>query len=133
MKKRSDNPNEVRSFGIIFSVLFLFLSAYSLYKGKHEWGWYIGASAFFLISGLFIQPILRPLQYGWMKFAFALGWFNTRLILGLVFYLIVTPVGLFLKLIRKDTLGLKFDLTVSSYWKIREKKAFDKKRYEQLF
>jgi hypothetical protein len=68
-----------------------------------------------------------------MKFAFALGWFNTRLFLGIVFYLIITPVGLVMRILRKDPLRLKFDRSAASYWTIRESKPVDQKRYERLF
>ncbi len=133
MKKIEATPRELRKFGIMFSVICGLLTAFALYKGNGLWGWWIGGSAFFLMTGLFVHQVLRPIYIGWMKFAFALGWFNTRLILGLTFFLIFTPAGLFLRLFRKDIMGLQLDRQAPSYWIKREAKALDRKRYEQLF
>ncbi len=96
MPKISATTKELRKFGIMFSAIFLLLAAFSLYKGTGSWRWLLCGSVFFLFTGLFVHVILRPIYIGWMKFAFALGWFNTRLILGIVFFLIFTPVSLVL-------------------------------------
>lgn len=124
---------EVRKFGILFSVICALLGAFSLYKGNAVWKWWLGGSALFLSTGLFVPALLRPVYLGWMKFAFVLGWVNTRLILGLAFFLIFAPVGLFLRLFRKDILRLQADREAPSYWIKREPAVFDKKRCERLF
>ena len=133
MSEIKSTPKELRNFGILFSILFLVFSAYSAYKGAPTWRWYLGGSAFFLATGLFGHQLLRPLYIGWMKFASILGWLNTRIILGLVFFLIFTPVGLIRRLFQKDVLALKFDRKAPSYWIKRDVTTFEKKRYEQLF
>jgi hypothetical protein len=78
-------------------------------------------------------PILKPIYVGWMTFAFALGWVNTRLILGIVFYLIFTPAGLVMRLLGKDPLVLRFDRQATTYWVRRKPQDPSKKRYENLF
>ncbi|MCE5270112.1 SxtJ family membrane protein, partial [bacterium] len=69
----------------------------------------------------------------WMKLAHALGWFNTRLLLILVFYLVLTPVGLLMRLFGKRPLSLGWDKDAPSYWIEREKKPFDPAQCEKHF
>jgi hypothetical protein len=68
-----------------------------------------------------------------MKFAALLAWVNTRLILGLFFYLVLTPVGVILRLMGKDLLDEKIDRSASSYWIKRDQAITDRSRYERLF
>ena len=68
-----------------------------------------------------------------MKFAFVLGWINTRLILGIFFYLILTPVGLIMRLFGRDPLHRKLDRKATTYWEKRGSVEFKRERYERLF
>jgi hypothetical protein len=68
-----------------------------------------------------------------MKFAFALAWVNTRLILGVFFYLVLTPSGLVMRLLGKDPLRRRIERSAKSYWIRKEPVLFDKSRYENLF
>jgi hypothetical protein len=125
-------PKEVRKFGLMFSGICVLLVLFMVYKGSEHWPWAAVGSAFFLITGLVGYPILRPIYIGWMKFAFALGWLNTRILLGLFFYLIITPTGLVMRLLGKDLLDEKFEPEVASYWKKRTE-PFDPRTMERQF
>ncbi len=133
IEKIDSSRVRVRKFGILFGVLALLLAAYLIYRGHSGWIWVLAASAFFWGTAFFGYPVLRPLYVGWMTFAFVLGWVNTRLLLGLFYYLVMTPVGLILRLTGKDLLDQKFDRSASSYWIQRNPEPFDAKRYERLF
>jgi hypothetical protein len=76
---------------------------------------------------------LRGVFRVWMGVAVVLGYFMSRIILSLLFYLVVTPIGLAMKLMGKDVLNEKWDRKAESYWIKRDKKTFDKKRYEKLY
>jgi hypothetical protein len=108
-------------------------AAYLTYRGSGAWPWLAGGGAFFLLAGLFAEPVLRPVHAVWMKFAHALGWVNTRLLLGLFFYLVLTPVGLVLRMLGKDLLQRRIDRSAPTYWVARESAPFDPERYERLF
>jgi hypothetical protein len=125
--------DSVRKFGILFSIIGVLLAGYLIYRGNAHWHWALVGSFFFLVTAFVGYPVLRPLYIGWMAFAFVLGWINTRLLLGVFFYLILTPIGLVLRLGGKDLLDQKIDRSARSYWKKREKQAFDPARYERLF
>jgi len=133
MKHINATPKEVRKFGITFSVLAIGLAAFFFYKENSLWMIFLGAAVFFIVTGLWVYLVLRPIYVGWMIFAFALGWVNTRIILGLAFYLVFAPAGLILRLLRKDLLSLRADRQAKSYWVKRKPQEFSEKRYEQLF
>ena len=124
---------EVRKFGLLFSLIFALIGGYVYYVSGEISSWLAGGSLLFLVSGLFFYPLLKPEYVGWMKFAQVLAWINTRIILGIAFYLIVTPMGLVMRLFRKDLLDQGIDRSAQTYWKEREEKPFDRRNYERLF
>ncbi|MGA9121288.1 MAG: SxtJ family membrane protein [Bacteroidota bacterium] len=124
---------KIRNFGILFCVVMVGLAGLSLYRGHAGWPWLTAASVLFLLAGFFAKPLLRPVYIGWMMFAFALGWVNTRLILGVFFYGILFPVGLVLRIIGKDPLSRKIDRRQQTYWIKSEQTAIERQRYERPF
>ena len=124
---------ELRKFGLLFAAICGGVALYSLYREGSVWPYAAGASLFFLLSGLFFQRVLRPIHASWMKVAHVLGWVNTRLLLGLFFYLVLTPVGLVIRLFGKDLIQQKIDRSRKSYWVKRETGATERGRYERLF
>jgi len=94
---------------------------------------FFGITAWSAVAALIAPGLIRPLHWLLGKVGFALGWFNTRLILVLIFYLIFTPIGLILRLFGKDLLYRKIDRSAKSYWVDRKPEPFDPKRYERQF
>ncbi len=125
--------NNVRKFGFLFGGISVALAAYMIVRGNGAWVWVAAAAAVFAAGGAFAFPLMKPVYTVWMLFAFALGWVNTRVILGVFFYLVMTPLGLILRLTGKDLLDESIDKNATSYWIRRERAAFDKKRLERLF
>ena len=104
-----------RSFGIVFFIVFLLIALYPLsYSGEIR-AWSVIISLIFLVLGLFNSKILTPLNKLWFKFGLLLGNFISPIVMGLVFFLVVTPTGLFMRLIGKDLLNLN-KKNVKSYW-----------------
>ena len=89
--------------------------------------------AFFLLFGLIMPGALKPIYKLWLKFAAVLAWVNTRLILGLMFYLVFTPIGLLLRLLRVDLIKQRWDRDASTYWIRRPSKTFDPTNYEKQY
>ena len=75
----------------------------------------------FAAAGLISPKLLKPVYIAWMGLASVLGWINSRIILLLLFYGVITPIGLIVKLVGKDLLGKKIDHACASYWVAREK------------
>ena len=104
-----------KSFGIVFFVVFLLIAIYPLsYNGEIR-TWSIVVSFIFLILGLLKSKILTPLNKLWIKFGILLGMIFSPLIMGIIFFVIVTPIGLLMRLMGKDPLNLKYNLH-KSYW-----------------
>lgn len=78
------------------------------------------------------MKLLKAFYNVWMKFAHALGWVNTKIILSIVYFLIFTPIALFFRLIGKDPMDRRFE-SVDSYWIKRETKVFDQEDYRRQF
>jgi len=134
MEKLALNNNNLRKFGITISICCLLLIPIILLL-RHKLimlPFTLTAAAFF--TAAVISPrILKPVYVIWMRLAFVLGWFNSRLILIVLFYLVFTPMGLLMKLFGKDLLELKIERQKDSYWKRKEKPEFNSAQYERLF
>mgnify|MGYP001399168270 FL=1 len=104
-----------RSFGIVFFVVFLIVSFYPLINDENIRYWSLYISLIFLILGLINSKILTPLNKIWFKFGIFLGKFISPIVMGIIFFLVVTPIGLIMKILKKDLLNLKFNKD-RSYW-----------------
>ena len=104
-----------RSFGIVFFVVFLIIAIYPLINGGELRLWSLIISIIFLILGLLNSKILNQLNKLWFKFGILLGKIISPLVMGTIFFLVVTPIGLLMRLLNKDLLNLKFNKS-SSYW-----------------
>ena len=104
-----------KSFGIVFFVVFLLIAIYPLTNGGDIRIWSGIISFIFLVLGLFNSSILTPLNKIWFKFGIFLGKIISPLIMGIIFFLVVTPIGLIMRIFGKDLLNLKYNKN-QSYW-----------------
>ncbi len=104
-----------RSFGIVFFVVFLLIALYPLTYGGEIRIWSLIISLIFLTLGLLNSKILAPLNKIWFKFGILLGKIISPLIMGIIFFLVVTPIGFIMRLLGKDVLNLKYNKN-KSYW-----------------
>ena len=105
-----------RSFGIVFSIVFLLIAIYPLITRGVLIVWSLIIAIIFLVLGLINSKILTPLNKLWFKFGILLGKIISPIIMGIVFFLVVTPIGLLMRLFGKDVLNLKLNKKKSSYW-----------------
>ena len=104
-----------RSFGIIFFVVFLLIAIFPLTNGDEIRIWSLIFSSIFLILGVLNSKILTPLNKLWFKLGIFLGKIVTPLVMGVIFFFVVTPIGLIMRIVGKDLLNLKYNLN-KSYW-----------------
>ena len=104
-----------RSFGIVFFIVFLLIAFYPLIYSGEIRIWSLIVSLIFLILGLINSRILTPLNKLWFKFGIFLGKIISPIIMGIIFFLVVTPIGLIMRFLGKDVLNLKFNAN-KSYW-----------------
>ena len=104
-----------RSFGIVFFIFFLIIAVYPIFYGQELRIWSLILSLIFLILGLAKSRILTPLNLLWFKFGMLLGRIVSPVVMGLVFFLVVTPTGLIMRALKKDLLNLKKKKS-NTYW-----------------
>jgi len=115
MNKNKIEISSNKSFGLVFSVVFLIISLFPLFKDGNIRIWAILIAITFFILGLLNSKILSPLNKIWFKFGILLGNFVSPVIMGIVFFVVVTPTSLMMKMFRKNLLGLK-KINKKSYW-----------------
>ena len=109
-----------RSFGLLFFVVFLIVSLWPLtYEGSIRI-WSVVISGVFLILGLINSKLLTPLNVLWFKLGMILGAIISPIVMGIVFFLVVTPTGFILRIMGKDLLNKKYDKEKETYWIKRE-------------
>ena len=104
-----------RNFGIVFSVVFLIISLWPLLSQNDVRIWSLVISGIFLILGLINSKLLLPLNKIWFKFGILLGNFIAPIVMGIVYFMVVTPTGLIMRLLGKDLLNLKKN-NKDTYW-----------------
>ena len=104
-----------RNFGIVFTIVFLIISFWPLLNGEDIRYWTLIISIIFFILALFNSKILTPLNKIWMKFGLLLGKIISPIVMGVIFFLVVTPIGILMKIIKMDILNLKYNKN-KSYW-----------------
>ncbi len=129
---RTDNK-AIRDFGILIGFILLIIAGILFYKERESYELIILLGIAFIGLGLGKPIILKPFYSIWMYFAVVLGWFMTRLILGLLFYIIVSPIGLISRLFGKRFLELKTSSINSSYWNYKNSHRISHKDYEKQF
>ena len=124
-KKKLQNSN--RNFGILFFIVFLIYALWPLLNNNHLKLWSLITAIVFLLLGFFIPKSLEPLNKTWIKFGELLGRVISPIVMAIIFFGIVTPTGLLMRLMGKDLLKLKFSKN-SSYWIKRKKNVGSMKR-----
>lgn len=133
IKAVDTGPKSIRNFGITFLVVLAIIGGILVCKGRPLGYAGIGLGVLFFGLGIWAPATLRAVYRVWMGLAVVLGFFMSRIILSILFYLVVTPVGLMMRLLRKDVLDQKWDKGAASYWIKKKKRPFDKKQYEKLY
>tara|TARA_B100001769_G_C21696368_1_gene384686 strand:+ start:69 stop:446 length:378 start_codon:yes stop_codon:yes gene_type:complete len=123
MEKISSN----RSFGILFSIVFAAIAFWPLLNLGEIRVWSVIVSSIFLLLGLINSKLLYPLNLIWVKFGELIGKIIAPLVMALIFFIVLTPIGLFLRLIGKDLLNIKLNNN-KTYWIKRDKKPGSMKR-----
>ena len=117
-----------RSFGLVFFIVFLIIGLWPLANGGAVRFWSLIIALIFLFLGILNSKILTPLNVLWSKFGELLGIVIAPIVMGIIFFLVVTPTGLIMRMFGKDLLRNKFQINNESYWIKKEKNKSSMKK-----
>ena len=121
MKQKEIKISSNKSFGLVFFVIFIIIALWPLLNDGNIRIWSIIVSIIFLILGLLNSKILTPFNKLWMRLGAILGIIVSPIVMGVVYFGIITPIGLIMKLFGKDVLNLKLDKNKKTYWTLKKK------------
>ena len=133
IKNIKSEKSDLRMFGITIGVILLIIAGFLFWKEKESFQILLTFGVTLCILGIAIPFILKPIYWVWMIFAIILGWFMTRVILSLLFYVVFTSIGLTARLFGKQFLDLRWDKSKESYWNFRTNEHLQKENYEKQF
>ena len=128
MENASIKMSSNRSFGLLFFIVFLAISLWPLISQGDLRLWAFILALIFFVLGILNSKFLTPLNKLWMKFGIFLGSIISPFVMGVVFFMVVTPIGLIMRFLGKDLLRIKKSKFVSTYWISREKQNNTMKR-----
>ena len=120
IKNISTTKKDIKNFGYLIGGILIAISLFLIWKEIASYKIILPIGIIFILFGQFLPTILKPIYLAWMTFAVILGWIMTRVILTVIFYLIVTPIGLIAKLFRHKFLDLTFRSEKDTHWNYRE-------------
>ena len=127
------SPKALRKFGLTLGIFFAVVGAIALWRHHAPAPAFFAAAGFFLFFGQVWPVVLKPLQKCWMGLAVVMGAVMSRVVLCVLFYLVVTPIGLLTRCFGKDFLNVTWDRNKESYWIERPTEKSDSKHYENQF
>jgi hypothetical protein len=124
---------DLRDFGLVVGIVLMALGGVLFWYERESYPYFISVGMVLVVSGLAIPGVLKPFQKAWMTVAVVIGWFMTRLILSVVFYIVFTSIGIISRLFNKRFMELETELDRESYWNYRPQKEYDRIDHEKQF
>jgi hypothetical protein len=134
IQAQSASTKQLRTFAIVLIALLSIFGLINFFKGNLPitiWLWSLASAI--LLMALLLPSSIKPIYQAAFFIAQILGWINTRLILGLIFYLIFAPIAILFKMIKKDPLDRKIDRQAKSYWISRDNEVVNQEQYLKQF
>lgn len=133
IKNIKEGRADLRKFGLTVGTVLFLLGIILYLTGKALFIYLGGTGILLILLAVFLPEVLKPVNKVWMSLAVVLGWFMSRVILVILFYIVLTPMAILLKIASKEFLSLKIDKKRESYWIKRDKQKSDRIDYERQF
>lgn len=133
IKAIKSSKKELREFGVVVGGVLLAVAGFLFWKEKDTFRYFGTVGTVLVVSGVLFPIILKPFQKIWMSLAVMMGFFMSRVILGILFYGVLTPTRIIAGLFGKNFLDLRLEKSRQSYWIYRENTPLDLSRYEHPF
>jgi len=132
-KSKFNDSKEWRKFGIGLGIILCGIAGIQLLKGHPVYPYFLSAGAIAALAGIAAPILIKPVFILFSYLGVVLGWFSTRVILALVFFLLLTPISLVMKLAGKKFLTMGADRSLATYWIDRNKNFDDSESFENQF
>ncbi len=133
LRNIKSGEHELREFGITIGGILVFIGAFAFYRERNFFSYFLIAGCFFAVAGIALPLLLKPLHKIWMGFSIIIGFFMSRVMLTILFYLVVTPLGVIIRLTGKDILDQKIEKGRESYWIKRDGTLKNRESYENQY
>ena len=133
IKQLKTSDRDLRKFGLMVGGVFAVLGLLFLWRHKAHYPYFLWPGVVLVLFGAILPRALKWIYIAWMSVAFVLGFVMAHVILALLFFFVITPMGLVARLVGKDFLSLKLDRAAKSYWIPRESKSKSAADYERQF
>ena len=133
IKNIKSEKSDIRKFGITIGIILMIIAGFLFWKEKESYQIFLTVGTILFVLGILVPAVLKPIYWILMIFATILGWLMTRVILSLLFYIIITPIGLIPRFFGKQFLELQWDKSKESYWNFRTNEHLKKENYEKQF
>lgn len=133
IKNIKGDKSDWKKFGITMGVILTIIGLYLFWKKNNYFEYFLFLAASFFILGLILPAALKHVYKAWMSLAVVMGFIMTRVIMVIIFYLLVTPIGIIASITGKKFLDMKIDKDAKSYWLTRDKSQKIKADYERQF
>jgi hypothetical protein len=133
MTPKKSEKRILREFGLTVGIAFGVLAALLFWRERSHYVYFAWLAGAFILLGLVVPGILKPVRKGWMTAAAAMGWVMTRVILTVLYFGVLTPMGFIARLVGKRFLHLAIDLSAGSYWVRRDASASEPETLQKQF
>lgn len=133
LKNIKSTKKELKEFGLTIGIILVILGLVALLRNKDIYPYFLTVGIVLVVLGLTFYKILLPLQKIWMGFSVIIGFFVSRIILTILFYVVLTPIGIVIKLLGKDILDERIDKEKESYWHVKDASLKEKISYENQY
>lgn len=133
IKELSPDKTALRQFSWLVGGILLLIGAIMGYRDSNAYPVMLGIGGALVVVGTILPLAVKPFYYAWMSLAVVMGFVMTRVVLTVFFFLVLTPTGLFFRLIRRDALHRRFEPEASTYWLKKHYAIADRSRFEKFF
>ncbi len=131
-KELETSDKKIREFGLFVGLIFVVIAGLLFWKNKGSYPYFMSLGGFLILGAFIFRSILRPIYKVWMGFALVMGFFMSKIILGILYFLVMTPISIIAKLTKTQFLKQGTDHSAETYWKERSSKP-EKKSYSQQY
>lgn len=133
IKQIKSSNKDIINFALLIGGLIAVIGFVTMFYKSAAYMYLIPFGFVFMLIGFILPVILKPIYFLWMTISVILGFISTRIILGVLFYIVITPISIITKLMGKDLLNIKFNKSESTYWIKRENSKYEKIETERQF